>query len=405
MDSLKSVYDANALIDAFNKSKQGTDWKSSVQRYEANLLRNVRDTQKSLMDGTYKQKEFVEFDINERGKTRHIQSMHISDRVVQRSLCDNLLNPSLYKYLIYDNGASVKGKGTDFARKRLETHLHRYYRENGSNEGYILLMDYSKFFDNIPHAKLMEEISKKIKDTESIRFISGLIDTFRVDVSYMTEDEYAHCMGSLYNALEHAEIGKELLTGEKYMGKSVGIGSQISQVCGIFYPTRIDNYCKIVRGMKYYGRYMDDSYIIHRSKELLRELLGKIREICKDIGIFINEKKTHIVKLSRTFKFLKTRYFLSDTGKVVKRCNKDYATAERGRLKKFREKLDNGEMEYEEIAQQYSSWRGNLKHYASYHMLKNMDALYNRLFIEPFVERDDYFERKPRNDRTAGTAG
>lgn len=56
-------------------------------------------------------------------------------------------------------------------------------------------------------------------------FIEKLIDTFRVDVSYMTDEEYANCMKTLYNALEHAQIDKAKLTGEKYMRKSVGIGS------------------------------------------------------------------------------------------------------------------------------------------------------------------------------------
>ena len=103
MKNMESVYDANSLIDAFNKSKKGTAWKESVQRYEANLLRN------------------------DRGHLRHIKSMHISDRVVQRSVCDNVLVPELSKYLTYDNGASMEGKGIHFARKRMSTHLHKFY--------------------------------------------------------------------------------------------------------------------------------------------------------------------------------------------------------------------------------------------------------------------------------------
>ncbi len=79
---------------------------------------------------------------------------------------------------------------------------------------------------------------KKIGDKETMSFIEKLIDTFRVDVSYMTDEEYANCMKTLYNALEHAQIDKAKLTGEKYMRKSVGIGSQISQISGVYYPTR-----------------------------------------------------------------------------------------------------------------------------------------------------------------------
>lgn len=53
MNDMESVYDANSLLDAFNKSKKGTAWKESVQRYEMNLLRNINQTQKEMKDGTY----------------------------------------------------------------------------------------------------------------------------------------------------------------------------------------------------------------------------------------------------------------------------------------------------------------------------------------------------------------
>ena len=53
MKNMESVYDANSLIDAFNKSKKGTAWKESVQRYEANLLRNVNQTQNRVKKETH----------------------------------------------------------------------------------------------------------------------------------------------------------------------------------------------------------------------------------------------------------------------------------------------------------------------------------------------------------------
>ena len=64
------------------------------------------------------------------------------------------------KYLIYDNSASIKGKGIDFARKRLLVHLRKYYHQHGSNDGYILLIDFSKYYDNIQHEKLIEQFEK-----------------------------------------------------------------------------------------------------------------------------------------------------------------------------------------------------------------------------------------------------
>lgn len=57
--------------------------------------------------------------------------------------------PILSGNLIYDNGASLEGKGISFAVKRCAVHLHEFYRETGGNDGYILLIDYRAFFDNI----------------------------------------------------------------------------------------------------------------------------------------------------------------------------------------------------------------------------------------------------------------
>lgn len=68
------------------------------------------------------------------------------------------------------------------------------------------------------------------------------------------------------------------------MHKSVNIGDQLSQILGIYYPYPIDNYVKYVRSQKFYGRYMDDWYIMNPSKEELQDLLNHIRDIAKERG-------------------------------------------------------------------------------------------------------------------------
>lgn len=376
MSYSEKVSDANALIDAFHQSKKACYWKESVQRYEINLLANVRQTQKELQSGTYKQQDFYEFKLNERGHQRHIKAMHIYDRVVQRSVCDNVLIPALTKYLIHDNGASMKGKGIDFTRKRFEQHLRQFYRQHG-NDGYILQIDYSKFFDNIRHEPLIKAMTEKIDDPEIMKLVAHLIDAFKVDVSFTDKDLY----DEVFNALEYAEkVPKEAQTGEKYMRKSLGIGSQISQISGIFYPTKVDNYCKIVRGCKYYGRYMDDVYAIHHDKAYLKGLLDDIISVSAEIGLYINPKKTHIVKLSHGFTFLKTKYYLTDTGKIVKRLSRSNITRQRQKLKKFRKLVDEGKMTMADVENQYKSWMGMAKNYDSFHTRQSMMKLYGELF-------------------------
>lgn len=76
------VFTFDNLYCAFKKCCRGVGWKASTQRYKANALQNINDTLRSLQNGTYKSRGFYEFDVVERGKPRHIKSVHISERVV-----------------------------------------------------------------------------------------------------------------------------------------------------------------------------------------------------------------------------------------------------------------------------------------------------------------------------------
>ena len=86
-DDFDRVKDANNLITAFKKSRSGVGWKASVQRYEMNLLRNINNTVKALESGENVSQGFIVFWLCERGKLRLIKSVHIWERVIQRSLC------------------------------------------------------------------------------------------------------------------------------------------------------------------------------------------------------------------------------------------------------------------------------------------------------------------------------
>lgn len=286
---------------------------------------------------------FIEFDLVERGKKRHIKSVHFKERVAQRSLCDNALVPVLSRCLIYDNGASLEGKGISFARDRLKHHLHQFFRRTGGNDGYILLMDFSGYFDNILHAPVYELLDKAFSDKRIVEFCGQFVEPF----------------------------------GEK----SLGIGSQISQILAVSYRSRIDHYVKEVMRAKEYGCYMDDSYLMDEDKDRLWNRYMKIRELCAALGIRINERKTQIVKISHGFVYMKGKWFLTKTGKViVTPCRKNTATARR-KLKKFLGFLRDGVMTLAQIVCSYNSYRGYiLKDYNSHKTVRSMDKLFHELF-------------------------
>lgn len=281
--------------------------------------------------------------------------------------------------MIYDNSASIKGRGIFHQRERFEVHLQKYYRKYG-NEGYILFGDFTKFYDNIIHELAKKELLRLFDNDEFIDWLLTLIfDSFKVDVSYMSDDEYSSCLYDTFNKLDYRKIPKNLLTGEKWMAKSVNIGDQLSQVIGIYYPYRIDNYVKYVRSQKFYGRYMDDWYIMSPSKEELEDLLKNIRKIAFDYGIHVNEKKTRIVKISSTYKFLQVKYTLTDSGKIIRRINPERVTAMRRKLKKMSVKVKTGEIPEEYLENMFRSWMGAFNKIMSKQQRKNLILLYEDL--------------------------
>ena len=207
--TLEQVADANALIDAFYKSKRGVSWKASVQKYELNLLKNTYKTRQRLLSGTYKASRFVQFPLSQRGKTRWIKSMHIRDRVVQRAVCDQVLLPKVKPYLIYDNGASLQGKGIDFALNRLEKHLHDHYKHYGDNKGQIVLIDFTKYFDNIPHDILKQRLIDDTEDEGLQKLLEYLFSLFQIDVRYLPDDIREEFIHGVYNSLKYSAYIKQ----------------------------------------------------------------------------------------------------------------------------------------------------------------------------------------------------
>ena len=345
----ESVICPDNLYKAMKDSRKGVYWKASVQRYNMNFLKNILRSHNDLVAEKDMRKGFICFDIVERGKPRHICSVHFSERVVQKSLCNNALIPHLTRSLIYDNGASIQDKGIHFAIERLKTHLRRHFKKHG-REGYVLLIDFKGYFDNIQHEPLRKIFNGAFGDDRRL-----------LDLAM----SFVYAFGE----------------------KGLGLGSETSQIAAVAYSSRNDHYIKEVLRCKHYGRYMDDSYFICESKERAKHILSAMLGKFAEIGIMTSPKKTQIIKLSRGFKFLKTHFSIENTGRVVARPSRESATRQRRKLKKFKKFLDAGLMTMHDIRNSHMSWRGYIAHINSRRTVRNLDALYMQLFgVSPLIK-------------------
>ena len=305
-------------INAFKHCKKGTYWKFSVQKFRNDLLQNCFEIAKSVKHHSYHPTKTYNFTINERGKERYIQAPSIRDRVFVHALCHEVLESKIYPKMIYDNSATIKCRGMSFARKRILTHLRKFYRKHGTN-GYILQLDFRKFFDSINHSILIDEFKKYVQDTDIMRLIETCVN---------------------YN-------GKS---------KGLGIGSELSQIAGVMFPHNIDFFCKVKQKLKYYGRYMDDIYIIHHDKEYLKNLYLEIVKVAEKLDLHFNPKKVKITKLSCTFVYLKGKYKILKTGKI---SYLPCACTIRRAKRKMNQICKTPKINPENLEYIYSTWRDN----------------------------------------------
>lgn len=341
--SLKSLY------YAAKKAAKGVGWKYATQKYMANIFFNIIQAKRDLLaEKDIKGKPYV-FVICDRGKIRVITSVSYSQRVDQAALSRTTLVPVITRTLITDNYACQKYKGTHFAIRRITKKLVKFSKKYGNN-GYALSIDFKSYFDSIPHEKAKAIISKYFDDER----IADLTMKFI----------------------------KASISGEN----GLGLGSEVSQTVAVAYISSIDHHATEVLQSPY-GRYNDDTVILSPDKRRLTEILNKLKALYKEFSLNLNTKKTCIKKLKHGFKFLKVRFSITDTGKVLKRPCRQCITRARRRLKRHKKLLDKGILDMKTIEQSYQSWRGSMKHKHARKTIYVMDRLYNDLFKKEKEEK------------------
>lgn len=339
----KRVSDVGNLYKAAQECARGTRWKSSVQRYLCHNIENSVKMHDNLVAGKDIRQGILSFWLWERGKKRLITTSKMPERVVQKSLAQNALIPALAPTLTVGCSANLKGRGVDYAVKRLKRQLAEYYRLHGSN-GYVLLIDFADYFGSINH-----DVCKGMVD-------SALEDEQLKDLAYKQIDQYGDGI------------------------KGLGLGAEPNQMLAVALPSPIDHYLLSTQCVFASGRYMDDTYVIAESKEDLRLVLGEIRKIAASLKLVINEKKTKIIRLSRGFVFLKRKFSYGENGRVYVRPVRKSITRARRRMKRQAAKVKNGSLPYEQAVQSYQSLRGTWVKMDAFGSVQALDKLFKELY-------------------------
>ena len=267
-------------------------------------------------------------------KERIIQTTSFKDKVVQHSLCDNVMMPRLHKVFIYDNCAGQKGKGTLFGLKRLSEQMAEFHSKYGMN-GYILKCDVTKFFYNIDHEHLKEIVAYHFGYDQNILWLCNL---------YIDSTE----------------------------GKGIPLGNQINQGFALLYLDGMDKLIKYELGIEHYGRYMDDFWLIHPSKAYLTYCLEVIRQYLDTLGLTLNGK-TQVFPLKNGVSYLGFHTYVTSNGKTIRILKNQKKRNAQKKFVRMAKMVATGKMPMEKFQSSYEAWKNHISNGNCFRLGEEMD--------------------------------
>ena len=338
MTDFEKVTDFHNMYRAFRKAKRGKGYKKSSARFNLVALDGIHSLIQQLQNKTYRVSDYTEFKVYE-PKERTIQTSSFKDKVIQHSLCDNVIMPRLENVFIYDNCAAQKGKGTLFGLDRLSEQMQQFYEKYGF-QGYILKCDITKFFYNISH--------RQLKDIVEYHF------GYDSDVLWLCN-----------------------LFIDSTDGKGIPLGNQINQGFALLYLDGMDKLIKHELGIDYYGRYMDDFYLIHPSKEYLKYCLEVITSFLETLDLTLNGK-TQIFPFRNGVSYLGFHTYITDDGKAIRKLkNQNKRNAQRKFLRMAKLVAD-GKLPRGKFDASYGAWKNHISHGNCYQLGREMDSRINK---------------------------
>ena len=231
------------------------------------LLPYLREHQSELVEqvreGKYKPNPVrrVEIPKEEKGKTRKLGIPTVVDRVIQQAIAQELT--PLYEEQFSDNSIGFRpGRGAHDALERCRKYI---------NEGYVYVvsMDLQSYFDTVNHSKLIEVLSRTVKDGRVISLIHKYLKA-----------------GVMEDGGFHATT------------EGVPQGGPLSPLCGNVMLNELDKELER-RGHKYV-RYADDCLILCKSRKSAERTMENIVPfITGKLFLKVNLQKTTVSHVSK----------------------------------------------------------------------------------------------------------
>lgn len=253
------------LFQAYFSCRKNKRKTTQALEFELNYQEELIKLYQEINSFSYKPKRSIAF-IIEKPVKREIFAGHFRDRIIHH-LIFNKLNELFEKEFIHDSYSCRVNKGTSYGIKRVDRFIRRR-SQNYTRDCYILKLDIAGFFMNIDKnilfKKLKNFIFKKYKNNDR-----KLLLYLCQKVIFNNPCKNCIIKGKISN-WDGLPKNKSLFFSKKDCG--LPIGNLTSQIFANFYLNEFDHFLKHKLKINFYGRYVDDFIIVHKSKNFLKKI-------------------------------------------------------------------------------------------------------------------------------------
>jgi group II intron reverse transcriptase/maturase len=326
-----------------NKGSGGVDG-LGVDELLGYLLEHKDELLTSIFIGKYKPNPVRRVEIpKEGGKKRQLGIPTVVDRVIQQAIAQ-ILSP-IYEPLFSNSSYGFRPKRSAHdALKQCQEYISNGYK-------YTVDMDLEKYFDTVCHSKLIEVLSKTIKDGRVISLI-------------------------------HRYMNAGVIENGTFVETMIGVpqGGPLSPLLSNIMLNELDKELE-VRGHKYV-RYADDCMILCKSKRAAQRTLAHIIPFIEgELYLKVNKEKT-VVAHVKDVKFLGYGFYINK-GKGLLRVHPKSITKMKEKVKLLTSRSNGwgNERRKVELRQYITGW-------VNYFKLADMKNL--------LIETDKWYRRRIR---------
>ena len=327
-----------------NKGKGGIDG-MQVDELLPYLKEHQNEIIEKIRKGKYKPNPVrrVEIPKEEKGKVRKLGIPTVVDRVIQQAIAQELT--PLFEPQFSENSYGFRpGRGQHDALKACKRNVEEGYV-------YVVSMDLEKFFDTVNHSKLIEILSRTIKDGRVLSLIHKYLNAGVAQNGYFEKTE-----------------------------EGVPQGGPLSPLCGNVMLNELDK--ELERRGHRFVRFADDAIIFCKSRKSAERTMKNIIPFIEDkLFLKVNRAKTTISHVSK-IKYLGYAFY-RNKGKCRFRVHPKSVQKMKDRLRELTQRNNGWSNEYrrQRLAEYVRGW-------INYYSMADMKGL--------MTETDEWLRRKIR---------